>query len=200
MKDLAFAYGVPLTGDFPASQMLAGVDCDPARRARVMSALDVDPSWRMHRVSDGQRRRVQLAYGLLKPFTLLLLDEVTVDLDVLGRAELMKFLSEDCACRGATVVYATHIFDGLSGWATHVGQLCGGKLEVGSADEMLKGETLLRHVERWLRAAKKAGGKEGAGEGGGGGAAKGTAARNNGWGAGRIASTLNGGQALTQAA
>ncbi len=41
---------------------------DPARRARLMQVLDVNPAWRMNRVSDGQRRRVQLAMGLLKPF------------------------------------------------------------------------------------------------------------------------------------
>jgi hypothetical protein len=36
-------------------------------------------------VSDGQRRRVQICVGLLRPFKVLLLDEITVDLDVLGR-------------------------------------------------------------------------------------------------------------------
>ena len=41
---------------------------DPARRERLMQVLDVNPAWRMNRVSDGQRRRVQLAMGLLKPF------------------------------------------------------------------------------------------------------------------------------------
>ncbi len=41
---------------------------DPARRERLMKVLDVNPAWRMNRVSDGQRRRVQLAMGLLKPF------------------------------------------------------------------------------------------------------------------------------------
>lgn len=30
--------------------------------------LDIDPQWRMHQVSDGQRRRVQICVGLLKPF------------------------------------------------------------------------------------------------------------------------------------
>ena len=30
--------------------------------------LDVDPCWRMHQVSDGQRRRVQICVGLLKLF------------------------------------------------------------------------------------------------------------------------------------
>lgn len=41
---------------------------DPARRARLMQVLDIDPEWRMHRVSDGQRRRVQICLGLLHPF------------------------------------------------------------------------------------------------------------------------------------
>lgn len=36
-------------------------------------------------MSDGQRRRVQICVGLLRPFKVLLLDEITVDLDVLGR-------------------------------------------------------------------------------------------------------------------
>jgi CCR4-NOT complex subunit CAF16 len=65
-KDVAFAgHAVPLQGDFPASRMLDNVQCDPARRARILRALDVDVNWRMNKVSDGQRRRVQLAWGLM---------------------------------------------------------------------------------------------------------------------------------------
>lgn len=41
---------------------------DAARKAELIRVLDIDPTWRMHRVSDGQRRRVQLCVGLLKPF------------------------------------------------------------------------------------------------------------------------------------
>lgn len=43
-----------------------------------MEVLDIDETWRMHQVSDGQRRRVQIACGLLRPAEVLLLDEVTV--------------------------------------------------------------------------------------------------------------------------
>lgn len=50
----------------------------------------------------------------------LLLDEITVDLDVLARADLLTFLVSECEERGATIVYATHIFDGLDKWATHI--------------------------------------------------------------------------------
>lgn len=50
----------------------------------------------------------------------LLLDEITVDLDVLARADLMTFLRSECEERGATIIYATHIFDGLESWPTHI--------------------------------------------------------------------------------
>jgi CCR4-NOT complex subunit CAF16 len=41
---------------------------DPARKERLIKVLDIDPAWRMHQVSDGQRRRVQICVGLLRPF------------------------------------------------------------------------------------------------------------------------------------
>lgn len=41
---------------------------DESRKQRLMEVLDIDPSWRMHQVSDGQRRRVQICVGLLRPF------------------------------------------------------------------------------------------------------------------------------------
>jgi CCR4-NOT complex subunit CAF16 len=156
-KDVAFAgYAVPLQGDFPAGRMLDSVPCDAARKARIIAALDVDVTWRMHKVSDGQRRRVQLAFGLLRPFELLLLDEVTVDLDVLARAELMAFLQAECAERNCAVLYATHIFDGLSHWATHLGMLAGGKMMLAPVAEVpaLAGfqGRLFPFVEAWLRA------------------------------------------------
>jgi len=58
----------------------------------------------------------------------LLLDEITVDLDVLGRAELMRFLKDECKQRGATVIYATHIFDGLEFWPSHVAYVARGQV------------------------------------------------------------------------
>jgi CCR4-NOT complex subunit CAF16 len=46
----------------------------------------------MHQVSDGQRRRVQIFIGLLRPFKVLLLDEVTVSLDVVVRQDLLRWV------------------------------------------------------------------------------------------------------------
>lgn len=93
-----------------------GLNHYKARGERLIEILEVDLNWRMHRLSDGQKRRVQLVMGLLKPWRVLLLDEVTVDLDVIARSRLLKFLKEETETRKCSVIYATHIFDGLAKW------------------------------------------------------------------------------------
>jgi CCR4-NOT complex subunit CAF16 len=131
---------------------------DAARRDKLVEILDVDPKWRMHRVSDGQRRRVQILLGLLRPSEVLLLDEVTTDLDVIARGDLLAFLREESETRGLTILYATHIFDGLESWATHIAHLDGGRVRLMaplSQVPELTGATLLRVVEGWLRGNKR---------------------------------------------
>ncbi|GJN08045.1 hypothetical protein PR202_ga25930 [Eleusine coracana subsp. coracana] len=116
--------------------------------------LDIDLSWRMHKASDGQRRRVQICMGLLKAFKVLLLDEITVDLDVLARANLLTYLKKECEERGATIIYATHIFDGLDDWPTHIVYIAHGKLQLALPLEKVKEISqlsLMRTVEAWLR-------------------------------------------------
>lgn len=117
----------------------------------------------MHQVSDGQRRRVQIFLGLIRPFRILLLDEVTVSLDVVVRQDLLKYLKRESEQRGATILYATHIFDGLDDWPTHLHYLCnkghtGWQGKIGDLELYqtlrAKGEPspLLRIAESWLRA------------------------------------------------
>lgn len=98
------------------------------RRNKLIELLEINKKWRMCRCSDGQRRRVQLCMGLLKPFDLLLLDEVTIDLDVLIRDKLLKFLSNETIERGAVVIYATHIFDGLGDWSDKILHIVNGSV------------------------------------------------------------------------
>ncbi|KAE8685471.1 ABC transporter I family member 19 [Hibiscus syriacus] len=96
-KTIGSAGEVPLQGDFSAEHMIFGVEgIDPVRRDHLIELLDIDLQWRMHKVSDGQRRRVQICMGLLHPFQVLLLDEVTVDLDVVARMDLLDFFKEEC--------------------------------------------------------------------------------------------------------
>ena len=109
-------------GDVGVDELLRSVggDAYPARRDELVAVLDVDVRWRMHAVSDGERRRVQLAMGLVRPWSVLLLDEITVDLDVLSRAGFLAWLRRETETRDCTVVYATHILDNLAGWPTHL--------------------------------------------------------------------------------
>ncbi|OAY43572.1 ABC transporter I family member 20 isoform X2 [Manihot esculenta] len=158
-RDVAFAgFEVPIQMDVSAEKMIFGVaGIDPQRRAELIKVLDIDLSWRMHKVSDGQRRRVQICMGLLRPFKVLLLDEITVDLDVLARADLLKFLRKECEERGATIIYATHIFDGLEDWPTHIVYVANGKLQLAMPMAKVKeisNLSLMRTVESWLRKEK----------------------------------------------
>lgn len=128
--DVAFLGGpFPFSADIRVSEVLAGrPGVDPRRRARVLEILDVDPAWRMHQVSDGQRRRVQILLDLERTVSVVLLDEVTAELDVLARADLLRFLREESETRGLTVVYASHVLDGLGEFATHLMFLSPGRL------------------------------------------------------------------------
>jgi CCR4-NOT complex subunit CAF16 len=149
----------PFDVDIGVDEILARRTCDPARRDQLVELLAVDPRWRMSRVSDGQRRRVQILLGLLDPRELLLLDEVTTDLDVIARADLLAFLRHETEQRGTTILYATHIFDGIAPWATHLGLLEDGAISlfapVSSFPELIgvADSPLLRLVDRWLRRA-----------------------------------------------
>eukprot|EP00208_Stichococcus_sp_RCC1054_P008448 CAMPEP_0206149896 /NCGR_PEP_ID=MMETSP1473-20131121/38019_1 /ASSEMBLY_ACC=CAM_ASM_001109 /TAXON_ID=1461547 /ORGANISM="Stichococcus sp, Strain RCC1054" /LENGTH=347 /DNA_ID=CAMNT_0053547379 /DNA_START=134 /DNA_END=1179 /DNA_ORIENTATION=+ len=129
-----------LQGDLGAGEMIMGVDgVDPARRDLLIDLLDVDLSWRLNKVSDGQRRRVQICLGLLKPYEVLLLDEITVDIDVVGRLDLLEFFRRECEERGASIIYATHIFDGLAPWLTHVAYMEGGGASIIYATHIFDG-------------------------------------------------------------
>ncbi|KAF3455356.1 hypothetical protein FNV43_RR05807 [Rhamnella rubrinervis] len=208
-RDVAFAgFEVPIQMDISAEKMIFGVGgIDPQRRSELIKVLDINLSWRLHKASDGQRRRVQICMGLLKPFKVLLLDEITVDLDVLTRADLLKFLRKECEERGATIIYATHIFDGLEEWPSHIVYVANGKLQLAkpmnSVKEMSK-LSLMRTVESWLRKERdeerkrrkerKARGLPEFEEQKEGSRVTGDPARalNNGWAAGRLHSTIAG--------
>lgn len=123
-RTIAFAgHSVPYQADIAVKDMMASLQSEfHVRRDRLMEVLEIDPEWRMHTVSDGQRRRVQIMLGLLRPFQLLMIDEMTVDLDVLARRDFLEYLRSEAEERGATILYATHIFDGMGdvAWATHI--------------------------------------------------------------------------------
>ena len=115
--------------DVPTLLSSVGGDYYSERRDELVQILDIDTAWRMHAVSDGERRRVQLAMGLLRPWRVLLLDEITVDLDLLSRSNFLGFLKRETESRACTIVYATHILDNLAGWPSHLVHMHMGRLK-----------------------------------------------------------------------
>ncbi|KAK3721457.1 CCR4-NOT regulatory complex component [Vermiconidia calcicola] len=149
--------------DIAVPELLKSVGGDhyPERRDELVHILDVDMSWHLHAVSDGERRRVQLCMGLLRPWTVLLLDEITVDLDLLSRHNFLQFLKRETESRKCTIVYATHILDNLAAWPTHLVHMSLGKVkkwgemesfEMPSNDGGVEGNSRLGQlVLQWLR-------------------------------------------------
>merc|ERR1712166_646606 len=86
--------------------------------------------------------------------------------DVVSRSDLLNYLKEETETRGATILYATHIFDGLDNWATPLAHVQNGGIirkvgELAQFPELteqfaLKSTSpLMRVVEQWLRAERK---------------------------------------------
>jgi CCR4-NOT complex subunit CAF16 len=153
--EVAFLGGpFPFSADISVAEILAARrGIDPARRARVLQILEVDPAWRMHQVSDGQRRRVQLLLDLERRLSVILLDEVTAELDVLSRADLLRFLRAESEESGVTIVYASHVLEGLASWATDLVFLSPGRVRFSGpmADAVPLAESLHALCERWMR-------------------------------------------------
>jgi len=163
-QTVAFSgYGLPMQADIGVNEMmLAGQAANPERRDLLLSLLQIDPKWRMHQVSDGQRRRVQIFLQLLSPFPVVLLDEITVDLDVITRADFLDFLKAESEAGKVTVMYATHIFSGLESWFTHIAYISEGRLlRFGTPEELVDFQALVKAgdpsplhkcIELWIRA------------------------------------------------
>ncbi|KAL0459386.1 UNVERIFIED_CONTAM: ABC transporter I family member 19 [Sesamum latifolium] len=143
-KTVGSAGELPLQGDFSAEHMIFGVEgVDPVRRDKLIELLDIDLHWRMHKVSDGQRRRVQICMGLLHPYKVLLLDEVTVDLDVVARMDLLEFFREECEQTWATDL--VYVQEGVLKRSDKLADL----------KELKNNMNLLSVVESWLRTETK---------------------------------------------
>lgn len=111
----------PYTIDCAASEMFVKWQEEHVeRRDELVKVLGIDLNWRMNECSDGQRKKVQIMIKLLKPFQVCIIDEFVADLDILSRSHFFDYMSRECEERGASVIYATHIFDLADSWASHI--------------------------------------------------------------------------------
>lgn len=113
-RNISFCGVSPYMADIRAGDMMKKwQEENIVRRNELVQVLEINLDWKMHQVSDGQRKRVQIMLALLKPFKLVLIDEFLNELDVVIRDKFFKYLNKECQERRASIIYATHIFDNI---------------------------------------------------------------------------------------
>jgi CCR4-NOT complex subunit CAF16 len=100
----------------------------PERKADIARRLHLPLKAHVDKMSSGEKRRVQILHGMLRPAKVYLLDECSTDIDVAERATVLQLIKDECVGLGACCIYATHILDGVKDWATHVALVADGKL------------------------------------------------------------------------
>lgn len=149
VRNISFIGRSVYTADIKVRNMMKKVQQENIeRRDELIKILDIDLDWKMHQVSDGQRKKVQIMLGLLKPFKLLLIDEFTAELDILVRDRFFEYLDKECKKRNASILYATHILDNIDNWATHVIYISNGRCENKVSIEKFKnGDSLYNSIK-----------------------------------------------------
>ena len=117
----------------------------------VVAALQPGVAFRRKPLSGGQRRRLDLALGIVGDPELLFLDEPTSGLDPSGTREVIALIHQ-MAREGRTIVIATHFLGEAGRLATHMAVLYRGKLHAYgrpadlAADLVAAGATLFTGV------------------------------------------------------
>lgn len=129
----------------------AGVDGQrKTRAARIADALtrvglSAAANKRFRAYSLGMKQRLGLAAALLRPRSLLILDEPTNGMDPQGTREIRNLVRE-LAGEGSTVFLSSHLLSEVEQICTHVGIISVGKMVAqGSVEELRgRGEAMLR--------------------------------------------------------
>ncbi|MGW2621883.1 ABC transporter ATP-binding protein [Micromonospora taraxaci] len=91
---------------------------------------------RTHTLSGGQKRRLDVALGIIGRPELLFLDEPTTGFDPEARREFWDLI-RDLAAAGTTIVLTTHYLDEAESLADRVGVIAGGRLvEVAAPNQL----------------------------------------------------------------
>ncbi|GAB2673640.1 ABC transporter ATP-binding protein [Thalassiella azotivora] len=142
-------------------------DLDHARAAELLEAMGVAAlaDRRFGTLSEGERKRVQIARALMTDPELMLLDEPAAGLDLGGREDLVRRLGELAGDPSSpALVLVTHHVEEIPPGFTHALLLRGGRVvAAGPLESALTAETLSttfglplqldRHGDRWTARA-----------------------------------------------
>ncbi|SCU67684.1 ABC transporter, putative [Trypanosoma equiperdum] len=90
------------------------------RKERIARILHLSLQRSVEHMSTGEKRRVQILHGMLGKSAVYLLDECSTDVDVAERKAVLDLIQAECIAESSCCMYATHIFDGVGDWATHI--------------------------------------------------------------------------------
>ena len=109
-------------------------DADDPAKVIERVGLAAKAKARTHTLSGGQKRRLDVALGIIGRPELLFLDEPTTGFDPEARREFWELI-RDLAAAGTTIVLTTHYLDEAESLADRVGVIAGGRLvEVAAAE------------------------------------------------------------------
>ncbi|HSK26259.1 MAG TPA: ABC transporter ATP-binding protein [Jiangellales bacterium] len=124
----------------------------PAPRAvdEVVAAVGLEEKrrTRIRQLSGGQRRRLDVALGILGRPELLFLDEPTTGFDPEARREFWELI-RTLAAEGTTIVLTTHYLDEAEYLADRVGVITGGRLVAVDSPHRLGHRETSGSVVRW---------------------------------------------------
>ena len=109
---------------------------------KLLKKFRIDKSLRLGNMSAGEIRRVQVAGALCIQPKLIIVDEITAVLDIVGRRRFMEILTDLNKNQGCTVILATNILEDLEKYASHILLVRNGKLRLFQAiDKFLVGHS-----------------------------------------------------------
>lgn len=92
----------------------------PTIETKLLANLGIDPKSRIGQLSTGETRRVQIIAALSFEPKLVIIDEVTAVLDIVGRGKFMELLKTLTTSNSCTVVMATNIIDDVELYADDI--------------------------------------------------------------------------------
>jgi ABC-2 type transport system ATP-binding protein len=117
----------------------------PADEVIALAGLDGQRHQRVRTLSGGQRRRLDLALGLVGDPELLFLDEPTTGFDPSARRASWDVVRDLCTL-GKTVLLTTHYMDEAQALASHVAVITRGRIVASGAPDSIAGRDRLATV------------------------------------------------------
>ena len=112
---------------------------------------------RIRRLSGGQRRRLDVAIGIVGRPRLLFLDEPTTGFDPQGRREFWRLISALAADHATTILLTTHYLDEAEALADRIGVLVAGRLVAEGQPATLGGRATAAATVTWQEGGTRRG-------------------------------------------